>query len=853
MRKDEEKEIMEIQSNSTRRRRVTEIRSGDTDDENDNDSGGGKEQERRQGQRNKRGYRRRRRHDDDEQPFIILFLQVGTVLLLMCLATFHVYQYTTSNSNRVVSTNDTYGDDDDYDYDAVNAMEQQGDKKELKLNQLLHPIKQEQSQSQNNDDIDEENIITKAPLRKTAPPLPNFELSKSAEWDVFSTYDRFSPLLATENNNNNNKHFWQAVRELQKDFTETYGGENAARMLLDRGMTTFRNGSGNSNSSTNTGTSTPPTDVVATACRLRQAKLEKRPFRLAFGGYSVTTGHGNRHIDSYPFQLKEFLEPIIKLAGIVSLKLNNAAIGGVPSFPYGWCMKEFWGGETKTTTNGAQSIPDVVSWDFGMNEPGGPEGLEAYVRHLLSTYNSNIGPPPKLIVKDYFAADHRKEVLAEYSSLLRDPIILHTDVAAKPFLARDEEFRPLGFQKWREWGAPKGSPGQAPHHPAVQEHKLNGYILAMHFVTALEYMISMEERENEKRKNEDSNLVDAHNWCQQQTSTTTLESLPSSDASSLTPVFSLPPPVSRRIANDTKLHYDGILFGNPIMDQSISNNINNVTSTQNGTFVSWIMNPVRCRTTFEPKVSGDLSEIIVSGSIGEDLDVLLPKSQYYYNKGWTFDLSEVEKTAKKKLNAYPNGLGFRDSKEAYYGIYESSTMTLLLPYEMTEIVAEVEQDSSLLPKAGDSASEFYDSVVICQVNEKFLNSFDPDGCNFDTDVGVRIGGINVTQNNTKMFNTIGSVYLGKPICKHITIPSEALLTSHNTLLNEGENPSPGVVGQSDHTKLLDKDQTGLLVEVFVSNPHIVHINQACSISHVVWEEKATKLIEYQKIQSTTKK
>ena len=179
-----------------------------------------------------------------------------------------------------MSTNDTYGDDDDYDYDAVNAAKQQDDKKELKLNELLHPIKQEQqllSQSQNNDDMDEENTIIKAPLRKTAPPLPKFELSKSAEWDVFSTYDICSPLLANENNNsnnNNNKIFWQAVRELQKNFTETYGGENAARMLLDRGMTTFRSSS-NSNSFTNTSTSPPPIEIIVTACRLRQAKLEK--------------------------------------------------------------------------------------------------------------------------------------------------------------------------------------------------------------------------------------------------------------------------------------------------------------------------------------------------------------------------------------------------------------------------------------------------------------------------------------------------------------------------------------------------------------------------------------------------
>jgi hypothetical protein len=45
------------------------------------------------------------------------------------------------------------------------------------------------------------------------------------------------------------------------------------------------------------------------------------------------------------------------------------------------------------------------------------------------------------------------------------------------------------------------------------------------------------------------------------------------------------------------------------------------------------------------------------------------------------DLSEGEKTAKRKLSLYENELGFRDSKEAYYGIYESPRMKLLVPYE----------------------------------------------------------------------------------------------------------------------------------------------------------------------------
>mmetsp|Transcript_64237 Transcript_64237/g.130749 ORF Transcript_64237/g.130749 Transcript_64237/m.130749 type:complete len:290 (-) Transcript_64237:32-901(-) len=255
----------------------------------------------------------------------------------------------------------------------------------------------------------------------------------------------------------------------------------------------------------------------------------------------------------------------------------------------------------------------------------------------------------------------------------------------------------------------------------------------------------------------------------------------------------------------------------------------------------WTMNPVRCRTTFEPKLSGDLSEIVVSGTMGEDLDPTLPKSQYFYNQGWTFDLSEAEKTAKRKLDLYPDALGFRDSKEAYYGIYESPPMTLLLPYEGGR-----ENHASSAPAAGDPASDWYESVVLCQVNDKntFDSAFkDPNTCAFATDVGIRIGGITI-QNSTRMLNDIGSVYLGKPICKHVPIPPGARLTSHNELLlhdgNGGGDPaSRGVrAGGSDGSqKLLKMDQTGLLVEVFVSNPHIVHVHQACSLSHVVWKER----------------
>jgi len=229
------------------------------------------------------------------------------------------------------------------------------------------------------------------------------------------------------------------------------------------------------------------------------------------------------------------------------------------------------------------------------------------------------------------------------------------------------------------------------------------------------------------------------------------------------------------------------------------------------------------------------------------LDPTLPKSQYYYNEGWTIDLSEAEKKAKRRLNTYPDGLGFRDSKEAYYGIYESPPMTLLLPYENNALVVERSTDKSSgatpgLPKVGDFASKWYESIVLCQVNDKntFDSAFaDKNTCNFATDVEIRIGGFHITQNTTKMFDIIGSTYLGKPICKHIGIPTNARLTSHNELVREGQSSSSSgmLLSETDiNSKLLRIDQVGLLVEVSVSNPHIVHVNQACSISHVIWEE-----------------
>ena len=806
----------------------------------------------------KNGHRRRRRgrrrisgyntNDDDDDPsFTMLVFQVGVTLLALCLVTYHAYRWmcpnrggggglmgSNSNGNKYQAEVSALDDDDDDANGADNGRD-----------------------PRDNHRHDQQVDLPVAAARPTPPPLPTFPLSAASRFDAFGILA--TSATATTSSYLRHEPFWTAARGLRRRYADYYGGENPARMLLDRGTTTFssvasgrddphhdhvvdddnrRRGGNGSNvkmagdgggsgtndenntiktatkptTTTTTTTTTVPSDVVATACRFHDARKRRRPFTMAFGGYSVTAGRGNRHRDSYPLRLRSLLETVVKMAGIPDLRVTNAAIGGCPSFPYGWCMSNFWGGGGGG--GGPAVVPDVVNWDYSMNESNGsPEGLEAYIRHLLSTYGRRPDIEerrhvvvPKLIVKDHSTAKHRRALLHEYSpTWLHDAVALHTDRIVQPFLARDEDFRPPGFRRWREWGAPRGAPGQALHHPAVQEHTLNAWILTMHFLSALEYMMGHLEQMDGEICSAAHNSSPLHN-----------DQESGDDLSLSSPSIVLPPPVSGRILNKTDIEFDPVLFGRPINDES------------------WTMNPVQCRTTFQPIRQGDLSDIVVSGTIGEDVDSALPKSQMYYNRGWTLDLSEGERAAKRRLSMYPDGLGFIDSKEAYYGIYESPHMKLLLPID-------ARHGRPMPPRIGDQATDWVDSIVLCEVNEK---SVEPNKCNLDTDIGLLIGGANVTNAstapnttettasavNSKMIKTVGSVYLGKPICKYVGIPSDAQLTSHNHLLI-GSGHSKYI---HEDDRYLEEDQVGLLVEIYVTNPHIVHVDQACSISHVIW-------------------
>ena len=319
------------------------------------------------GQRRLRRRREERRHNDDE-PFIYLTIKVGVCILSLGWVVTQVHLIFFSG---IPSYSHSIRE-------SLNAKYADGSLKENRNN--------------------ERGAI-----------FPVFELDvRRSQSDAFGINDNIAI-------NNDKRHlsgldkFHNEVSQLKQQFTSLYGGENAARYLIHSGVTTF-NPSGNENhiNADNIFDAYDmqhiPSGLKYTAYRILSARYQNRPFKIAFGGYSVTVGRGNYFNQSYPFVLEKLLSKPMKLLGI-ELQVRNAAIGGVPSFPYGWCLDNFLGDDV-----------DVISWDYSMNEAGGvADGLEAYIRHGLSMKRQ-----PMLIVKDTSTsiAQNRYELVQRYVFIL---------------------------------------------------------------------------------------------------------------------------------------------------------------------------------------------------------------------------------------------------------------------------------------------------------------------------------------------------------------------------------------------------------------------------------------------------
>jgi hypothetical protein len=629
-------------------------------------------------------------------------------------------------------------------------------------------------------------------VETTIPSLPSFNLSQRAlQWDAFAMVQQ----PGRGGTKNQEGVFWEYALALRQNFTDLYGDEMSARALLDRGLTLNNIVDNDNNNNSNAGTRIPK-DLQSMACRIQRAKREHRPFVMSFGGYSVTTGRGNYFHQSYPMVLKNLLQDVFTTYG-VQLQVHNAAIGGCPSFPYGWCLTNFLG-----------KSPDVVSWDFAMNEAGGdPMGLEAWLRRIWHDFG-HTRVPPQLIIRDTHLATDRQLLLHNYSHWFMDSFILHTDPAAAPYLQFPEPYRPKGFRSWRTFGAPNGAPGQALHHPAVAEHKLMAYLLAMHFLSALELLVLQEEIDTNR-------------------DTSKYLLLRCTPQSSIPQSHDLPVPLTWDEATAKMPSWESLFVGDPEQH--------------------WKMRDIECRTSFEPIMDGsDLTGLVVAGGQAEDLDILKPRSKMFYNNGWTLDLAHDEKQAKKNLLRY-GGLGFLDSKKAYYGIEMSGWLRLLLPVG--------EPKPTVAPKKGDQAIKHIASIVVCEVNDKTTTAHmtqKGQRCRMDQDVEFWIGGVNAT-NSVQPILAGGALYLGKKVCYYLKVPEAAQLTTESDLFDKALNAARDatIAENKNHitarqkplhpeAQLGDRNQAntniGLAVEVRIHNPHIVQVEQACSISHIVWEK-----------------
>ena len=609
--------------------------------------------------------KRKRRHsnyndDDEDEPFAVLFVKVGICVFFSGLVLWHgIAKHLLIGSFGGGANN--AGDDATYEYaDDDGGIGGAGAAAGLGVRGaggVTPPT---------------DRPTTPPTPRPTLPPFPVFDIEEGSVNDNIGLAALLDQIGKRGSAHTDSSSIQSRVRarasDLRKEFINRYGGYNAARYILQASTSTFQPAmhklEGNIDGSIQV-----PLAVRHLAERMVACKTSKRPFKMAFGGYSVTAGRGNRFDQSYPFVIQRLLEGAIKDLGIPALEVRNAALGGAPSFPYGWCLENFLGED-----------PDVVSWGFAMNEAnvggGIVEGLEGYLRRAVVMKTS-----PMLLVEDAHTALPRRQMLQYYADhgVGLDTLVVHSKPASEPFVTLHDGIKPGGFVDWRKFGAPPGAPGQAPHHPAVKEHEFIGWIVALHFLSAIELAsICLEENAT---------------LCQTGSPTNHNKDLP-------------PPTFSLQNATQMSPKLYSLLYGSPKASNEASS--------------KWSMNKASCYTTFQPSLTGNLEDFVVKGVAknAQNLDIMLPKGSQFYNEGWVLDLGDSEKKAKRKLARY-GGLGFVDSKPALYGVNASGALELLIPL--------------------DEASTRIDLVVVCEVNERRGEN----ECNMERDLAFAVGGIPV--------------------------------------------------------------------------------------------------------------
>lgn len=389
-----------------------------------------------------------------------------------------------------------------------------------------------------------------------------------------------------------------------------------------------------------------------------------------------------------------------------------------------------------------------------MNEKSkDPAVFEAYVRQALH----QLPKQPMIIMVDNNPL--RSELLNNYvqQGLLKGALTVAkaSNVIDKDLLEKPDNEKPKGLQQWDEFGAPAGCPGKGAWHPKRKEHEFMGWMIAMHFVQALELVYEKQQQ----------NPI---SWYEEYA-----DAVPKAKTG-------FPNPMSNPPANDAIV--TEILFGHKVSDNQYQ------------------MKELSCRTNFLPATDQEkvLDTLVASGMNKQATtdNIMDRRSDDYYQKGWVLDVSQVERETKVKVEKC-GGLGYIDMKIALYGIPESGTLELFLPYEGEP------HDHDHDATTQSDAQHWFDGLIVCEANDKRPN----EACQLDRDIEYEVGGAKAP--SVAMVEGAGE-YLKRKTCVNVGVPQGARTARRN-------------------------DKLGLQVKITAKGA-VTRKDGACCISHVVWEQ-----------------
>lgn len=308
-----------------------------------------------------------------------------------------------------------------------------------------------------------------------------------------------------------------------------------------------------------------------------------------------------------------------------------------------------------------------------------------------------------------------------------------------------------------------------------------GWIIAMHFIEAMEKALELMEKEGTtstgRRKQQ-----------------------------SLSEMAKFSKPLSSKLpVNDPEI--TELLYGHP----------------NNGNENELIMKQLSCRTSFLPATdhTKTLPSVVVSGLAEGDLDIMVDRTDGHYKEGWVLDVSKVERDTKRKVERC-GGLGYIDMKIAMYGIPESGKMRLWLPFEGPT------HDHHGHDGADTNAKHWFDDFVLCEANEKRSEK----ACRLDRDLELIVGGVDVKSENIHPLKGAAE-YLKRPTCVNVGIPKDAAVTP----LGEVRTPDGRLLSKDEKAKFgaYGDDALGMLVDV-TAKSSVTRKDGACCLSHIVWEQ-----------------